>query len=124
MIKANLPQTASLLNVSPDTVRRRLRSGSLVGERDERGHWHIELPDSMAAATEQQQTIGMATPLQVQDGTPELVQALRDQIEDLSARLDRSEAERKEDKEKAAAERARLLALIDRLAVGTERKPV
>ena len=38
MIKANLPQTASLLNVSPDTVRRRLRSGSLVGERDERGH--------------------------------------------------------------------------------------
>ena len=76
----------------------------------------------MAAATEQQQTIGMATPLQVQDGNPELVQALRDQIKDLSARLDRSEAERKEDKEKAAAERAQLLALIDRLAVGTERK--
>ncbi|MGO4740336.1 hypothetical protein AB4099_27610 [Bosea sp. 2KB_26] len=128
MTKASLPETANLLNISMDTVRRRVRSGALVGERDERGHWRVELPDevlgnaSAPTGAEQRQTVGMATPLQSSDGSPELVQALRSQIEDLRVRLDQSEAERREDKDKASAERAKLFELVERLAGGGDRK--
>jgi len=59
--------------------------------------------------------LGIGTPLQRHE-RESLINALEDQVDDLKARLDRSENERREDAEKFRAERDRLLAMIERLA--------
>jgi hypothetical protein len=121
MPKASITEAASMLNMSVDTVRRRLRSGALEGERDERGQWWIDIGDDapQSPATpinDQRVSVGMATPLQRRlNADEELVDALQAQIEDLRSRLDRCEAERQEDKNKSASERERLLSMIEKL---------
>ena len=121
MAKASITEAASMLNMSVDTVRRRLRSGALEGERDERGQWWIDIGDDapqspMTVTNDQRAVVGMATPLQRRlNAGEELVDALQAQIEDLRSRLDRCEAERQEDKKKAASEKDRLLSMIENL---------
>ncbi len=121
MVKVSVTEAASRLNVSIDSVRRRLRSGSVMGERDQRGQWWIDLPDNVQPeiqppSIDQKFAIGVATPLQRRDNVnEELLDALYAQIADLHARLDSSEAERRADKEKAAAERERFLSMIESL---------
>ena len=121
MTKMNIATAASRLNVSVDSVRRRLRSGAIDGRRDERGQWWLELPDDIQPepqlpSVDQRLTIGMAMPAQSpadsQDG---LIEILQDRIDDLLSRLDSSEKERRDDKAKAAAERDRFLNLIENL---------
>jgi hypothetical protein len=122
MTHVSITEAANRLNVSVDSVRRRLRSGALQGTRDERGQWWLELSDTIQPETpipsvEQRLALGVAIPAQNGPrGSNDLVEALQDRIDDLLCRLDKSEAERREDKAKAASERERLLTLVEALA--------
>jgi hypothetical protein len=120
--RMNISTAASRLNVSVDSVRRRLRSGAIVGTRDERGQWWLELPDTIQPepqqpSVDQRLVLGMGIPAQNPTaGQDELIEMLQDRIDDLLVRLDSSERERREDKMKAAAERDRFLTLIESLS--------
>lgn len=115
----SIPEAAQRMNVSVDSVRRRVRSGVLPATRDERGQWWLDLPEAEQGSNqpvgEVQMGVGACTPLQ-RNERESLILALEDQIDDLKARLDRSEAERREDTTKFAAERDRLLTMIERLS--------
>lgn len=121
MTKMSISAAASRLNVSVDSVRRRLRSGVINGVRDDRGQWWLELPDNIQAepqqpSVDQRMALGMATPAANAIDDPfGITEALQARIDDLLARLDRSEQERREDKDRAASERDRLLTLIEAL---------
>jgi hypothetical protein len=122
MAKMNISEAASRLNVSVDSVRRRLRSGALHGLRDERGQWWLDVsdniqPEAPPVSVDQRLALGVAIPAQnPASGPSELVEALQDRIDDLLSRLDKAEAERRDDKARAASERDRLLTLIETLA--------
>ena len=122
MTRMNISEAAGRLNVSVDSVRRRLRSGALNGTRDERGQWWLEVSDTIQAepppvSVDQKLAPGLAIPAQSPaNGSSELVVALQDRIDDLLSRLDKAEAERRDDKARAASERDRLLTLIETLA--------
>jgi hypothetical protein len=122
MTRMNISEAAGRLNVSVDSVRRRLRSGALNGTRDERGQWWLEVSDAIQAepppvSVDQKLAPGLAIPAQSPaNGSSELVVALQDRIDDLLSRLDKAEAERRDDKARAASERDRLLTLIETLA--------
>jgi hypothetical protein len=118
-MKVTINDAAQRLNVSPDSVRRRLKAGVIEGQRDQRGQWWLDLPDDIQAApktqsVDERMSLGMATPLQ-RNERESLIIALEDQIEDLKARLDRAEAERREEAEQFRKERDRLLAMIEKL---------
>jgi hypothetical protein len=120
MARMNISDAAGRLNVSVDSVRRRLRSGALNGARDARGQWWLEISDTIQPETpppsvDQRLALGVAIPAQTPAGG-ELVEALQDRIDDLLSRLDKAEAERRDDRAKAASERDRLLTLIETLA--------
>jgi excisionase family DNA binding protein len=118
----SISEAASRLNVSTDSVRRRLRSGVLEGERDGRGQWWLDLPDNIQperqppSVAERLMLGGAALAHEGPEIVDVLIKSLQITIDDLRARLDRSERERREDQEKAAAERGRLLALVEELA--------
>ncbi|MDR3538408.1 MAG: hypothetical protein P4L71_18075 [Acetobacteraceae bacterium] len=117
----SITEAANRLNVSVDSVRRRLRSGAIGGVRDGRGQWWLDLPDHIQAeprepSVDQRLMLGMASPLQAAaEGDDTLVDLLRQQIQDLRSRLESAEAERREDKARAAVERDRLLTMIETL---------
>lgn len=118
----SIPEAAQRLNVSIDSVRRRVRSGALSASRDARGQWWLELPEDSGLETRSAEVggrigLGTGTPLQ-RNERESLIVALEDQVDDLKARLNRSEQERREDAERFTAERDRLLAMIERLAGG------
>jgi hypothetical protein len=121
MAKMTISTAASRLNVSVDSVRRRLRSGMINGVRDERGQWWLDLPDDIQPepqqpSVDQKLALGMALPASnAADDPYGIIETLQARISDLLARLDRSEQERREDKAKASAERDRLLTLIENL---------
>ena len=121
MAQMSITEAASRLNVSVDSVRRRLRSGALCGARDERGQWWLDVSDNVKPETpnpsvDQRLALGVAIPAQNPSRVAnDLVEALQDRIDDLLARLDKAEAERRDDKAKAASERDRLLTLIEAL---------
>jgi len=117
----SIPEAAQRLNVSVDSIRRRVRSGALPANRDERGQWWLNLSeDGNGDASGADLELGSCTPLQrtERDG---LVCALEDQVDDLRARLDRSESERREQAEKFRSDLDRLLTMIERLSSGTGR---
>jgi len=122
MTKTTISAAASRLNVSVDSIRRRLRNGAINGVRDHRGQWWLDLPDNIQPepqmpSVDQRLVLGMAEPAPDPADNPyRIVETLRARVDDLLARLDRSEQERREDKDKAAAERDRLLSLIETLA--------
>ena len=117
----SIPEAAQRLNVSIDTIRRQVRSGALPAKRDEKGQWWLDLTGDEQAtpkvADGDRIDLGVGTPLQ-RDERDRLINVLEDHVDDLKARLDRSENERREDAEKFRAERDRLLAMIERLASG------
>lgn len=114
---------ASRLNVSVDSVRRRLRRGVISGARDERGQWWLELPDNIQPefqplSVDQRLALGMAVSVPgATDSQDGLTEMLQDRIDDLLSRLDNSENERREDKAKAAAKRDRLISMIEKLTL-------
>ena len=122
MAKMNISEAAGRLNVSVDSVRRRLRSGALHGLRDVRGQWWLDVsdniqPEAPPVSVDQRLALGVAIPAQnPASGPSELVESLQDRIDDLMSRLDKAEAERRDDKARAASERDRLLTLIETLA--------
>ena len=111
----SIAEAAARFNVSIDTIRRRVRSGALSAKRDARGQWWLEVPNAppepRPPSVGERLAVGIAAPLQA-GGDPDVVTLLRDQIADLRARLDASEAERREEVARAASERERLLAMI------------
>jgi hypothetical protein len=118
-MKVTINEAAQRLNVSPDSVRRRLKAGVIEGQRDRRGQWWLDLPDDVQAEPKTQSvaermSLGLATPLQ-RNERESLIIALEDQIDDLKARLDRAEAERRQEAEQFRKERDRLLAMIEKL---------
>jgi len=117
----SIPEAAQRLNVSVDTIRRQVRSGALSANRDEKGQWWLDLSDDEQATAKvadgDRMGLGVGTPLQ-RNERESLINALEDQVDDLKARLDRSEKERREDAEKFRTERDRLLEMIERLASG------
>ncbi|MGE5723218.1 MAG: hypothetical protein ACM3YM_12240 [Sphingomonadales bacterium] len=118
MAKVSIGEAASTLNVSIDTIRRRVRSGAISASRDSRGQWWLELPDTTPEprkpSVDDRIAVGLGTPLQASSPDADLVAQLRDEIAALRARLDASEAERREDKAQAAAERDRLWSLVEK----------
>ena len=120
----SIPEAAQRLNISIDSIRRRVRSGALPASRDERGQWWLDIADDEQAATKpiddgERLGLGVGTPLQ-RNERESLIIALEDQADDLRARLDRSESERREEAEKFRIERDRLLAMIERLSTGRD----
>jgi hypothetical protein len=117
----SIPEAAQRLNVSVDSIRRRVRSGALPANRDERGQWWLDLSNDEQATAKvvdgDRMELGICTPLQ-RNERESLIIALEDQVDDLKTRLDRSESERRDEAEKFRAERERLLAMIERLASG------
>lgn len=117
----SIPEAAQRLNVSVDSIRRRVRSGALPAHRDERGQWWLDLSHEEQVPAKPSEGdhmgLGVGTPLQ-RNERESLINALEDQVDDLKARLDRAEAERREEGERFRAERDRLLAMIERLAPG------
>jgi hypothetical protein len=121
MAKMSISAAAGRLNVSVDSVRRRLRSGIINGVRDDRGQWWLDLPDDVQPETpqpsvDQRLVLGMAMPASnpVEDPSAAIAR-LQAMIDSLVSRLDQSEKERREDRDKAALERDRLLTLIETL---------
>lgn len=121
MARASITEAAALLGVSVDSIRRRLRSGALLGVRDNRGQWWLDLPGNMLpeAATpsvEERLASAMLAPAQQPMQPPDtaLVDALRDQVADLVGRLDRTEALGATDREAAAAREAELRQVVER----------
>lgn len=47
MAAVSIPDAAERLGVSIDTVRRRVRRGELLAEKDTRGHWRVTFPDDV-----------------------------------------------------------------------------
>jgi len=117
----SIPEAAQRLNVSVDSIRRRVRSGALPANRDERGQWWLDLSNDEQATAKvvdgDRMELGVCTPLQ-RNERESLIIALEDQVDDLKTRLDRSESERRDEAEKFRAERERFLAMIERLASG------
>jgi hypothetical protein len=121
MARTSITDAAALLGVSVDSIRRRLRSGALPGVRDNRGQWWLDLPDNVppeAATPSVEERLAPAMlalaqqPMQPPD-TP-LVDALRDQVADLTGRLDRAEARGAADCEAAVAREAELRQAAER----------
>ena len=119
MPRMSIGDAAAQLNVSIDTIRRRVRSGSIKAQRDARGQWWLDIanpqpkPQPQQPAVDERLAVGVGTVLQAAPGDGDLVGLLREQIADLRRRLDASEGERREDATRAAAERDRLYSLID-----------
>jgi hypothetical protein len=121
MAKMSISAAASQLNVSVDSIRRRLRSGVINGVRDDRGQWWLDLPDNVQPETprpsiDQKMALGMAVPASnVAEDPYGIIETLQARIDDLLARLESSEKERREDKKRAANEHDRLLTMIENL---------
>ncbi len=126
MPRLTITETANRLNLSPDSIRRRIRKGELQAQRDNKGQWWLELPDDAAPGVAPEEPLGsvasasIAPPNAPMQVPSDALADLRGQVADLIGRLDRAEsahkAERAELLAAAKAERNRLLALIEVLA--------
>lgn len=129
MARTSITEAAAQLGVSVDSIRRRLRSGALPGVRDNRGQWWLDLPDNMSpeAATpsvEERLVSAMLAPAQqpMQPPDTSLVDALRDQVADLTGRLDRMEARAEKAEAQGAADREAAAAREAELRTSAERQ--
>jgi hypothetical protein len=114
----SIGDAASQLNVSIDTIRRRVRSGAIKAQRDSRGQWWVEVKGTKPQpepppAVEERTIVGVGTPLSAGPADDDVVALLRDLVADLRARLDASESQRREEAARASTERDRLLSMID-----------
>ncbi len=138
MARVPITEAARLLDLSPDSIRRRIRKGKLPASRDNRSQWWVEVPDNLphAPAPDRQGGATLAPPyapmhVPMQTSDAALIDALRTQVAGMTAQLDRAETERRTDRAEwqveriaAQAERARLLAIVETLAIRPEPDPV
>jgi len=100
LARLGIMEAAGRLGVSVDTVRRRIRKGELPAVRDNHGQWRLDLPDVAAPDVPTQPTESGLTPamplpahIATQDAYAGIADALRAQVADLQARLDRAEGQ-------------------------------
>lgn len=126
MARVTITEAAQRLNLSPDSIRRRIRKRELPAQRDNKGQWWCDVPDNLLpeAAPGSIAPASLAplyAPMQVPS---EALADLRGQVADLIARLDRAEAAHKAERvellaaaeaerSRAEAERGRLLELTE-----------
>lgn len=136
MARVSITEAARLLDLSPDSIRRRIRKGDLPASRDNRSQWWVEVPDDLphAPAPDRQGSAILAPPYALmhapmQTSDAPLIDALRTQVAGLTTQLDQAETERRTNRAEwqveriaAQAERARLLTIIETLT--THPKPV
>ncbi len=119
MARMSVTDAAARLNVSVDSIRRRIRKGDLPATRDNRGQWWLDLPDDVAPeaphlSVDERLAPAMLAPPQVpmhkpmQAPDPVLADVLRAQVADLVARLDQAEAREREDRHQLRVEREQL----------------
>jgi len=137
VVRVPITEAARLLDLSPDSIRRRIRKGELPASRDNRSQWWVEVPDNLPHAPTLNRQDGarvappyapMHVPIQTADAA--LIDALRTQVASLTAQLGQAETERRTNRAEwqiertaAQAERARLLAIIETLATRPEPVP-
>ena len=117
MARVTITEAAQRLNLSPDSIRRRIRKGELLAQRDNKGQWWCDVPDEPPPADAQGSIApaSIAPPNAPMQPHSDALADLRGQVADLVARLDRAEVERAELLARSAAERDRLLVLIEGL---------
>ena len=103
-VRLSIADAAVRLGVSTDTVRRKLKRGHLRATRDNHGQWWIELPADAAPATPKQR----AAYEPMRDAEALLLEELRNQIGRLRSDLDAAYAREVAERERHAAEIARL----------------
>jgi len=124
LARLGIMEAAVRLGVSTDTIRRRVRKGELPAIRDNHGQWRLDLPDDAAPGVPMQLGESGLVPATLppahaatQDAYAGVADALRAQVADLQARLDRAEA--REVKARALAEQQgrELTAAVARAAI-------
>ena len=103
MARVSITDAAARLNVSVDSIRRRIRRGDLTATRDNRGQWWLDLADDVSpepphlSVEERLAPLGVA-PAQQEPMQPApdlaLTDALRAHVAELSGRLEQAERER------------------------------
>jgi hypothetical protein len=115
-----LATAAHSAGVSADTLRRRIRDGTLEGHRDNRGRWLVRAADMQRSTIRQRGARRNAPPhSETAEGAPAAHdQAAEDAVLIAELRKQRDELRRDLEAERALAaeERARLLATIERLS--------
>ena len=124
MARLGIMEAAVRLGVSTDTIRRRVRKGELPAIRDNTGQWRLDLPDDAAPIAPRQPvqaSLAPATlplaPIPMQVAYADIADALRAQVEDLQARLDRAEAREATAREVADRQGRELTAAVARAAI-------
>src|SRR4051794_11798860 len=80
--RVTIREAATNLGVSSDTIRRRLRSGSLTGEREETPQgfvWYVNLPDD-ASTPPMQPDRQLPTQPPMRDEVADVLVVLREQL--------------------------------------------
>jgi len=114
-------EAAQRLNVSVDTVRRRIRAGEIDGRRDERGQWWLNIPSQagvvgdMATQSALDLSVGHCSISEYSSPEERLIACLEEEIAFLRRRLEASDEELKQERERSRLERESILSLVERL---------
>src|SRR3954453_9407129 len=103
-LRLSVADAAARLGISTDTVRRKLKRGQLQAKRDNQGQWWIEVPADAKPAEPRQHAAYEPKP----DADAHLAEELRSQIIRLRTDLDAAYAREAAERERHAAEVARL----------------
>jgi excisionase family DNA binding protein len=97
--RVTIREAAQRLGVSPDTIRRRVRSGELASTREQRGGGsviYIELPDAEPTAALRAEPTAAPRFDNVQVDPPAEVEILKDYVSELKRQLEAREREVRE----------------------------
>ena len=107
-IRLSVADAAARLGISTDTVRRKLKRGQLQAKRDNHGQWWVEVPADAKPAEPMQHAAYEPRP----DPVGALLEELRTQVGRLCTDLDAAYARESAERERHAAEIARLDGLL------------
>jgi len=107
-VRLSVADAAARLGISTDTVRRKLKRGQLQAKRDNQGQWWVEVPADARPAEPMQRAAYEPKP----DADARLVEELRIQVKRLGVDLDAAYARETAERERHAAEIARLESIL------------
>ena len=107
-VRLSVADAAARLGISTDTVRRKLKRGQLQAKRDNHGQWWVEVPADAKPVEHRQHAAYVPKP----DADARLTEELRGQIIRLRTDLDAAYAREAAERERHAAEIARLDGLL------------